>query len=111
MARLNEQLKYFINQKLATDPAWQKVEIILSGHEVRDNWFCIVCGCVFQVPGEGEHKIMDYIRYCKSQPDYDSNTRHCLYGLDADLVSERERERESVSDLYFLSDHVRFSDS
>lgn len=71
MARLTEQLKYFISKKVTEDVEWQGVEIVLSGHEV---------------PGEGEHKIMEYIRQAKAQPGYDANIRHCLYGLDADLI-------------------------
>lgn len=71
MARLTEQLKYFVARKVSDDATWQGVEIVLSGHEV---------------PGEGEHKIMEYIRLAKAQPTYDPNVRHCLYGLDADLI-------------------------
>ncbi|RVD81781.1 uncharacterized protein DFL_009630 [Arthrobotrys flagrans] len=71
MAKLSHQLKYFINKKVSEDVDWQGVEIILSGHEV---------------PGEGEHKIMEYIRLAKAQPGYNPNLRHCLYGLDADLI-------------------------
>lgn len=71
MAKLTQQLKYFINKKVSEDLDWQGVEVVLSGHEV---------------PGEGEHKIMEYIRQAKAQPGYDPNRRHCLYGLDADLI-------------------------
>jgi 5'-3' exoribonuclease 1 len=71
MARLTQQIKYFVNKKVSEDADWQGVEIILSGHEV---------------PGEGEHKIMEYIRLAKAQPEYNPNVRHCLYGLDADLI-------------------------
>jgi 5'-3' exoribonuclease 1 len=71
MHKLTQQLKYFINKKVSEDVDWQGCEVVLSGHEV---------------PGEGEHKIMEYIRLAKAQPDYDPNVRHCLYGLDADLI-------------------------
>ncbi|KAL9624273.1 MAG: hypothetical protein Q9160_001520 [Pyrenula sp. 1 TL-2023] len=71
MARLTLQLKYFISRKVTEDADWQGVEVVLSGHEV---------------PGEGEHKIMEYIRQAKAQLNYDPNVRHCLYGLDADLI-------------------------
>ncbi|GET01384.1 exonuclease Kem1, putative [Rhizophagus clarus] len=71
MAKLSRQLKYFINKKVSEDSNWRDIKIVLSGHEV---------------PGEGEHKIMEYIRNTKAQEDYNPNVRHCLYGLDADLV-------------------------
>ncbi len=34
MVRLHEQLKYFVNKKISTDPGWQGLKIYLSGHEV-----------------------------------------------------------------------------
>lgn len=71
MAKLVQELRYFISKKVSEDSNWQNVEIVLSGPDT---------------PGEGEHKIMEYIRLARSQPDYDPNTRHCLYGLDADLI-------------------------
>ncbi|XP_043500398.1 5'-3' exoribonuclease 1 [Polistes fuscatus] len=71
MSEINKKLRDFIMYKVSTDKLWQKCKILFSGSEVV---------------GEGEHKIMDYIRYLKSQENYNPNTRHCLYGLDADLI-------------------------
>ncbi|XP_052869076.1 5'-3' exoribonuclease 1 [Anopheles cruzii] len=71
MVRLQRALEHFIQVKIATDVLWKGCNVILSGHET---------------PGEGEHKIMEYIRHAKAQPDFCANTRHCLYGLDADLI-------------------------
>ncbi|AET41653.1 chromatin-binding exonuclease XRN1 Ecym_8383 [Eremothecium cymbalariae DBVPG len=71
MAKLTKNLKYFIHEKISSDSLWRQANVILSGHEV---------------PGEGEHKIMEHIRILRSQKDYNPNTRHCIYGLDADLI-------------------------
>ena len=71
MARLCHHLRFLVEMKLQEDPLWKGVTVILSGPDV---------------PGEGEHKIMDFIRTFKTQPEYDPNTRHCIYGLDADLI-------------------------
>ena len=71
MVEVSAHMRYFIRRKLKEDPLWQGLRIIFSGHEV---------------PGEGEHKIVSYIREAKMQPGWDPNTKHCMAGLDADLV-------------------------
>ncbi|KTG33591.1 hypothetical protein cypCar_00032047 [Cyprinus carpio] len=91
MARLQEQLKYFVHNKLSTDKAWQGVNVYLSGHET---------------PGEGEHKIMEFIRSETTKPGHNPNTRHCLYGLDADLIMLGLTSHEPHFSL--LREEVRF---
>uniref|UniRef100_A0A673FXW9 5'-3' exoribonuclease 1 n=1 Tax=Sinocyclocheilus rhinocerous TaxID=307959 RepID=A0A673FXW9_9TELE len=91
MARLQEQLKYFVHNKLSTDKAWQGVNVYLSGHET---------------PGEGEHKIMEFIRSETTKPGHNPNARHCLYGLDADLIMLGLTSHEPNFSL--LREEVRF---
>nr|CCA20056.1 5'3' exoribonuclease 1 putative [Albugo laibachii Nc14] len=71
LERISEQLVYFIRHKIKNDPLWSRLEVYFSGSEV---------------PGEGEHKIMDFIRQRKMSARYDANVRHCMYGSDADLM-------------------------
>uniref|UniRef100_S4RDG8 5'-3' exoribonuclease 1 n=1 Tax=Petromyzon marinus TaxID=7757 RepID=S4RDG8_PETMA len=92
MARLQERLKSFVSDKLDTDRLWHGVTVYLSGHET---------------PGEGEHKIMEFIRAQKIRADHDPNTRHCLYGLDADLIMLGLTSHEPHFSL--LREEVRFA--
>ncbi|THH33760.1 hypothetical protein EUX98_g365 [Antrodiella citrinella] len=71
MHLLAESLRYWVARKLNTDPGWKTMEVIISDASV---------------PGEGEHKIMDFIRRQRSNPGHNPNTRHVIYGLDADLI-------------------------
>ena len=57
---LAASLRYWCQYKLNTDPAWAKLKIIISDATV---------------PGEGEHKIMNFVRSQRSSPTHDPNTR------------------------------------
>lgn len=71
MDLLAKSLRYWTSYKLSTDPAWENLKIIISDATV---------------PGEGEHKIMNFVRSQRSMPTHDPNMRHVIYGLDADLI-------------------------
>ena len=69
----SQHLEHFVKYKLSTDPKWKGLTIILSGPNV---------------PGEGEHKIMQFIRDQKmnNHPKYHPNLKHCIMGQDGDLI-------------------------
>jgi len=60
MDLLAASLRYWVSYKASTDPAWEKLKVIISDATV---------------PGEGEHKIMNFVRSQRSSPSHDPNTR------------------------------------
>ena len=71
MNSLAMALRYWVSYKLSNDPGWANLQVVISDASV---------------PGEGEHKLMKFIRLQRQDPQYNPNTKHCIYGLDADLI-------------------------
>eukprot|EP00980_Cylindrotheca_fusiformis_P014180 scaffold3720_cov141-Cylindrotheca_fusiformis.AAC.19 len=79
MLKLSLAMQKWVDFKMQTDPFWMNgAKVIVSGPDV---------------PGEGEHKVMDFIRdsreaYHNGKDDglYGPGWTHVLYGLDADLI-------------------------
>ena len=69
MSELNSKLHFFIKKKIEEDDYWKSLSVVFTGSDV---------------PGEGEHKIMEFIRANKHK--FDPEDSHCLYGADADLI-------------------------
>jgi 5'-3' exoribonuclease 1 len=74
MHRLSIAFRSWIEYKRKTDNFWRQspATIVFSGADV---------------PGEGEHKIMDLIRSDRlASSDSKQDLVHCMYGQDADLI-------------------------
>jgi len=66
MDYLSKYLDWYIRGQISVDPAWKNLEVIFSNEKV---------------PGEGEHKIVHYLREHKKIGE-----SCCIHGMDADLI-------------------------
>lgn len=71
MERMSISLKFYIAERLQSNPLWKGLKIIYSDASI---------------PGEGEHKVLSFIRGQRGTKGYDPNLSHCIYGADADLI-------------------------
>jgi 5'-3' exonuclease len=66
MDSLSEYIDWYIRKSVSDNPSWREIEVVFSNEKS---------------PGEGEHKIINYIRFYGNPTD-----SFCIHGLDADLI-------------------------
>jgi len=66
MDYLSKYIDWYIRKRISESPKWRNVQVIFSNEKA---------------PGEGEHKIINYIRYYGKKDEI-----YCINGLDADLI-------------------------
>lgn len=97
MAHLAFCLRYYIAEKQNNDPLWKNVsdwrrnlavEVGYTNHlsfySTNEKLKVILSDAT--VPGEGEHKVMEFIRVQRSRPEHNPNTSHVMYGLVCDTL-------------------------
>jgi 5'-3' exoribonuclease 2 len=71
MEKVSILLHSYAMYKLNTDSSLKNLKIVIDDSSV---------------PGEGEHKIISYIRKLRQDNNYDTSTTHVIHGLDGDLL-------------------------
>lgn len=63
---LSKYIDWYIKKRISEDPQWKQFNVVFSNEKV---------------PGEGEHKIINWMRAHGNPKD-----SYCIHGLDADLI-------------------------
>lgn len=71
MEQISIHIKAYIHSQMAASAHWRHLQVIFSGSDV---------------PGEGEHKLIAFIRTQRANGTMPADTRHCIYGADADMM-------------------------
>ena len=66
MDQISKYIDWYLRKNISTNEMWKDIEVVFSSEKV---------------PGEGEHKLINYMRSYG-----DVNDRYCIHGLDADLI-------------------------
>lgn len=66
MDHLTKYIDWYVRSNISENPRWRDIEVVFSNEKS---------------PGEGEHKIINYIRFYGDPTD-----SYCIHGLDADLI-------------------------